>query len=223
MPKNGLSWANEKRKLSDLVPWPRNPRQIDQEDAGRLSESLDEFGQVEVIAIGPGNEVYNGHQRLSVWAEEHGPDLQVDVRVSSRPLTEKEREKLTIFLHQGAVGEWDFDTLMSEFELPDLLNWGFDESDLGLSTKPPKGKDEGDLDISPELHERHDYLVFYFDNTFDWQVACETFDVKRVKCGPVGNKTVEQKGLGRVIPGTNLLEALGLTPSDRVAVFGEED
>ena len=128
-----LTWTNETRKLSELVPWPRNPRQIREDQARRLGESLDEFGQVDIIAIGPENEVYNGHQRLNVWAAEHGPDFTVDVRVASRSLSEKEREKLTVFLHRGAAGEWDFDTLANEFDVPDLLEWGFTEHDLQLA------------------------------------------------------------------------------------------
>ena len=50
-----LTWTNETRKLGDLIPWPRNPRQIRDKQARRLGESLDEFGQVDIIAIGPGN------------------------------------------------------------------------------------------------------------------------------------------------------------------------
>ena len=102
---NGIYWTNERRKLGDLIPWPINPRQIKRDEAERLSESLDEFAQVETIAIGPGAEVYNGHQRLNVWMAEHGPDFEVDVRVSNRPLSEQERKKLTVFLHKGAAGE----------------------------------------------------------------------------------------------------------------------
>ena len=127
-----ITWTNETRKLSDLVPWPRNPRQIRQDQAKRLNESLDDFGQVDVIAIGPGGEVYNGHQRLNVWAEQHGPDFEVAVRVASRELSEKERERLTVLLHKGAAGEWDFDTLANEFELDELLEWGFSEWDLQI-------------------------------------------------------------------------------------------
>ena len=127
-----ITWTNETRKLSDLVPWPRNPRQIKQDQAKRLNESLSDFGQVDVIAIGPGGEVYNGHQRLNVWAAEHGPDFEVAVRVASRELSEKERERLTVLLHKGAAGEWDFDTLANEFELDELLEWGFSEWDLQI-------------------------------------------------------------------------------------------
>jgi hypothetical protein len=142
--------------LGELVPWPRNPRQIRQDQARRLSESLDEFGQVDVIAIGPGGEVYNGHQRLNVWAEEHGPDMEVVVRVASRALTEKEREKLVVLLHRGATGEWDFDVLANEFELGELLEWGFEERDLDLGlwhTEPPE--DPGpQIDRAEELQEK---------------------------------------------------------------------
>ena len=127
-----ITWTNEVRKLGDLTPWPINPRQINKTEAARLSQSLDEFAQVETIAIGPGDEVYNGHQRLNVWMSEHGPDYEVDVRVASRELTEDERKKLTVFLHKGATGEWDFDLLANNFDVDDLLDWGFDSKELDL-------------------------------------------------------------------------------------------
>lgn len=127
-----ITWTNEQRKLSDLIPWPRNPRQIKEVQAKRLADSFDEFGQVETLAIGPGNEIYNGHQRLNVLAAEHGPDHEVEVRVASRQLTEKEREKLTVYLHKGAAGEWDFDILANQFEVTELVEWGFEPLELGI-------------------------------------------------------------------------------------------
>ena len=131
-----ITWANEKRKLSELVPWERNPRQITDKQAKRLEESFEQFGQVEIIAIGPENQIYNGHQRLKVLSQKYGADYEVDVRVASRALTEKEREKLTVFLHKGAAGDWDFDVLANEFELDDLLDWGFEEKDFELNFAP---------------------------------------------------------------------------------------
>lgn len=143
-----ITWSNEKRQLSQLIPWPRNPRQISKDEAKRLVDSFDKFGQVETIAIGPGNEVYNGHQRLNVLAQQYGQDYEVEVRVSSRALTEKEREKLTIYLHKGAAGTFDFDILANEFEVSDLLEWGFTEFDLNITPDfQPVGIDEqGRLD-----------------------------------------------------------------------------
>lgn len=40
-----ITWTNERRKLRDLIPWPRNPRQIKTDQAKRLAESFDTFGQ----------------------------------------------------------------------------------------------------------------------------------------------------------------------------------
>lgn len=129
---NDIEWRNVVRRLAELKPWPRNPRQIKSDQARRLAESFDAFGQVETIAIGPDNEVYNGHQRLNVLLAKHGRDFMVECRQASRALTEKEREKLTVFLHKGAVGEWDFDILANEFEVDDLLEWGFKGWEIGI-------------------------------------------------------------------------------------------
>jgi len=126
-----LTWTNSTRKLSDLIPWEKNPRQIKDAGAKRLVESMDQFGQIHAIAIGPGGEIYDGHQRSFVWAacERYGPDFEVDVRVASRPLTEPEREKLVIFLHSGATGSYDWD-ILSSWNTPTLKSWGLDEGQL---------------------------------------------------------------------------------------------
>jgi len=142
-----VGWKNEKRKLGDLIPWEHNPRQIRRENAARLNESLDEFGQVETIAIGPDGEVYNGHQRLNVWKERYGPDYEVEVRVSDRALDEHEKQKLTAFLHKGATGEFDMDALANTFDLDDLMDWGWKEAELvGFSTPEFKEYDESVAD-----------------------------------------------------------------------------
>ncbi|NLF03080.1 MAG: ParB N-terminal domain-containing protein, partial [Anaerolineales bacterium] len=122
-----LTWTNEKRKLSDLVPWSRNPRQIRKAEAERLRQSLEEFGQIHPIAIAPDGTILDGHQRQQVWSatKRFGPDYEVDVRVASRQLTEREHQKLVAILHAGAVGSWDWDALAS-WSTGDLAEWGFD-------------------------------------------------------------------------------------------------
>jgi DNA modification methylase len=152
-----ITWNYEERKVGELVPWERNPREISRDQAKRLLESWEEFGQVEMIAIGPENQVYNGHQRLKVLSAAHGPSFVVKVLVSSRALSEKEREKLTIYLHKGAAGQWDWDALANGFEIEDLLNWGFTEKELlggGFDLNDAEGEDAGprfeDKDILAE-------------------------------------------------------------------------
>lgn len=127
-----LAWHEEKRKLSDLIPWEDNPRRIPQAQALRLIESFDIFGQVETMAIGPKDELYNGHQRLGVLMSAYGGDYEVDVRVSNRALTENEKKKLTIYLHVGTVGEMDMFKLTESFDFTDLVEWGYDKEKLGI-------------------------------------------------------------------------------------------
>ena len=137
-----IQWTQSRKRLADLTPWPRNPRQIKTPQAKRLLESVQEFGQVETLAVGPDGEVYNGHQRLNVLMQQYGPEYEVDVRVSSRPLSEKEREKLTVYLHRGATGEWDFDLLANGFDVGELIEWGFEPGELGFASLEILEKEE---------------------------------------------------------------------------------
>ena len=148
-----ITWTNEKRKLSELIPWGRNPRQITRDQAKRLEQSLDEFGQIETIAVDPQNMILDGHQRELVWSAsgKFGKDYEVDVRVSSRELTEKEREKLVIYLHKGAAGEWDFEKLANGFEVEELIEWGFDQKELGIDDTPLPAFKEYDESVEDEV------------------------------------------------------------------------
>ena len=97
--------------LGSLKPWAQNPRLSTKAQATRLLASFAKFGQVESVAIGPANEVYDGHQRLSALLTIHGPDYAIDARRSDRALTDDERRALVVALHVGAVGAWDWQAL----------------------------------------------------------------------------------------------------------------
>ena len=92
-----------------------------------------------------------------------------------------------------------------------LESTGFDADELDdLINDLHGGKGEADkqgLVISPELFERHDYIVLYFDNDFDWNVAKEWFGVQPSSV-LFKDGTVKQKGLGRVINGADFLRKL---------------
>lgn len=185
-----ITWANERRKLRDLVPWERNPREINKREAERLGDSLVEFGQIQTIAIGPDNEVYDGHQRKFVWGvlPQFGPDYEVDVRVSSRALTERERQKLVVYLHKGTTGEWDWDELANSFEVGDLLEWGFEESELQLDWGDDATPDPGaQVDKAAELQEK-----WQVERGQIWQVGRH-----RVMCGD----STSAEDVGRLLDG----------------------
>lgn len=160
------TWVNIRVKLGDLKPWALNPRHITKKQAERLAASFDSFGQVETVAVSPSLDVYNGHQRLSVLHKLHGPDYEIDARQASRPLTDDERRKLVIYLHAGAVGGWDWDSL-SSWPSDSLMQWGFDGDLLGewkkdiaalgnlLESEAPEPTDaEPQIDRAEELNEK---------------------------------------------------------------------
>ncbi len=181
MSDNGaIHWTNERRRLRDLVPWEHNPREINKQEAERLGESLQEFGQIQTIAIGPDNEVYDGHQRKLVWSvlPQFGPDYEVDVRVSSRPLTERERQKLVVYLHRGTTGYWDWDELANSFEMDDLQDWGFSQHELGLDYGEPDDPNEL-WEGMPEFEQENQILrsiTVHFQTLPDVEAFAELID-----------------------------------------------
>ena len=120
------TWTATTITLSKLKPWERNPKRISKAHAARLLDLWERLGQFQTIAIGPGGEVYDGHQRLSVLKAKHGGGYVVQVLQASRPLTEAEREELTIAAHSGTTGSWDWDALAG-WDVENLTAWGLDE------------------------------------------------------------------------------------------------
>ena len=91
------------------------------------------------------------------------------------------------------------------FEIEDLTEWGFDEKELvGDETGE---KEEGEIEITPELYESHNYLVMYFDNEFDWQSAVNTFEIKPVHAID-SKENFLRVGTGRVLKGSDVLKKI---------------
>ena len=88
-----ITWTNETRKLSELLPWEHNPRQLTEKQAKHLQASLRKFGLAQPFLISPEDEIHDGHQRQALMdiMQEYGHDAAIDCRMSSRLLTEDER------------------------------------------------------------------------------------------------------------------------------------
>jgi DNA modification methylase len=152
-------------RLGDLKPWASNPRQSSKAQAKRILRSFERFGQVEVVAIGPGFEVYDGHQRLSALLTIHGEDYMLDARQASRALSDAERRELVVSLHAGAVGSWSWDAL-SSWSADELTGWGMDKDLLKswnndannlkelLQSEQPGADAEPQTDRAAELLEK---------------------------------------------------------------------
>lgn len=192
-----ITWTDCTVHLGDLKPWSDNPKTTSKKDARKLIESLDELGQFQNVSIGPDNEVFDGHQRLSAWLTIYGAGFEVAARRASRPLTDEERRMIAIYSRQ--IGAWDWDKL-ANWDGEQLVSWGMDGdllqdwkrdiaglSALVESTKEPPPDDPGDqTSRADELQEK-------------WQVKTGDLWVigdHRLVCGDCTDRAVVERVMG---------------------------
>lgn len=122
-----INWHLEKRKISELKNWDKNPRTISEKAFKELEQSVDTLGNFEPLVINVDGTVIAGNQRLRL--ETKKGNNEVDVYVPERELTEEEIKKIGVISNRHS-GEWDMDILANEFEdiLKDL------NIDLGVTT-----------------------------------------------------------------------------------------
>jgi hypothetical protein len=142
-----ITWHNEKRKISELIPFENNPRRLTDKQHSDLKKSLEKFNLAEIPVIDQDNSILAGHQRLKILSEIENPEFEIDVRVPNRKLTEAERKEYNIRSNKN-TGEWDFDILSERWELTDLIEWGFEEKELDLNLWNDKTDEQ--LDNAPE-------------------------------------------------------------------------
>jgi len=198
-----IFWRNVTVALGDLKPWERNPKSISKAHAKRLLASWDKFGQFQTVAIGPGFEVYDGHQRLSVLRAAFGDGYQVDARQSSRELTDSERRELVIAAHVGTTGQFNWDEL-ANWDAAELQEWGLDgetlqdwRTGIGALTelieaaKPEPPEDAGaQIDKADELREK-----WGVETGQMWRLG-----EHRIICGDCTDKAVVERLLGNDEP-----------------------
>lgn len=146
-----LIWHTETRKVSELLPHEKNPRQINSKQLSDLTKSLKTFNLVEIPAIDLDNRILAGHQRIKVLQLLGRDQEKIDVRVPSRKLTKKECDKY-LLSSNSLGGEWDFDRLKC-FDTDLLLNIGFGEDDLMHIFDDNLETEDDNFQIEKELNE----------------------------------------------------------------------
>ena len=125
-----LTWTPDTARLDSLELWERNPKTMSKRRAERLLKSWEDLGQYQTLAVGPGGECYDGHQRIkALRAAGYPGSYEVAVRRASRALTEPERERLIIESTVGTVGALNWDDLAA-WDSAGLAEWGLDAEAL---------------------------------------------------------------------------------------------
>lgn len=139
------------------MEWSKNPRLLTKKQATDLTASLTKFGYADPIILNAdGKNIIGGHQRRRMLLAQAlvNPNMEVDVRIPSRQLTSEEASELAIRLNRNQ-GEWDFDRLANEFDVKELIDWGFEPNDFGIehpalteaATEPPGQVEEKSIRI----------------------------------------------------------------------------
>lgn len=118
-----IKWTIQEKPLKELIPNTKNPRKLSKEQAQHLETSLSKFGLCEPIVVNTNNNIIGGHQRVKTLKKMKHKTAQV--LVASKELTNEEVDELAIRLNKN-TGEWDWDILANEWEMKELIEWGFD-------------------------------------------------------------------------------------------------
>ncbi len=134
-------------EINKLKPATYNPRQISTKQYKDLKQSIEKFGLVDPIITNKDFTIIGGHQRYKICKElKH---KQIDCVVLD--LSKEEERELNIRLNKN-TGEFDMDILANEFDIDNLVDWGFKHIDLDINIdKITEGNTEDDH--IPEVKE----------------------------------------------------------------------
>ena len=136
-----MKWKTQRIEVSKLKEWDKNPRKLSEKGLNDLKKSIKKFGIAEPLVVNSDFVICGGHGRLKVLQD---LDIEsVDCYVPERQLTQKEFEELNIRLNKNIAGDWDINKLIEEFNIDNLIDWGFDENELKIEnlTEELKPKD----------------------------------------------------------------------------------
>jgi hypothetical protein len=195
-------------KISEVKPNPKNPRVIKDGKFQKLVKSIQEFPDMLnkrplIVFTDVDNKyvVLGGNMRLKACKEIGLKEIPI---IIADEWTEEQKNEFLIKDNVG-FGEWDWDSLANEWEAEKLDDWGLDlPIDLDAIKETKDIPDIGEIEFSEELLLEHNYIVLYFDNAMDWEVAQEVYGLNKVKSkeSSLGSQKI---GIGRVLNGKNFI------------------
>jgi len=145
-------------KISEINKNPKNPRKIKGEQLNKLMESIQrdpEFMRLRPIVIDENNMILGGNQRYTAIKKLGMKEIPDEWIARAENLTEEQRKRFILVDNgpEGMTGEWDFDALQAEWELPELESLGFDINTIeDINFEPGTEDDQGILDeLSPKM------------------------------------------------------------------------
>lgn len=194
------------RPLSGFVRWPGNPREG---DVGAIAESFRRFGQQKPVVVQASS--------MQVAAGNHAVDAMLSLRwthgagVVSSLSDEDARAYLIADNRTAELGTYNDEALAIMLrklaQEGNLRGTGYDGDDVDEFLKRidrEAAKVKPEIEFTEELMEEHNYVVLYFDNALDWNMAMTKLGIETVKA-PDATETYERRGVGRILRGVDVL------------------
>jgi len=125
-----MNWKIKKIKVSELKENPCNPRRLTEKGLKDLEKSILKFGIAEPLVVNTDYMICGGHGRKKILEKLN--IKEVDCYLPDKLLSKKQFDELGIRLNKNIAGEFNFDILANEFEIDELIEWGFEEFELGV-------------------------------------------------------------------------------------------
>lgn len=199
-----MKWILKKIKVSDLKENPKNPRKLTEKGLKDLENSIVKFGVAEPLVCNTDLMICGGHGRKKIL--ERLNILEVDCYLPEKKLNQKQFDELGIRLNKNIAGEFDFDILANEFEIEELIEWGFEEKELDLDKL--KDGEEVVLDNAIQLLPKREYVIIMCnENNDEWEDIRTKLKLGNVKRGGYKNGSIMQSiGIQRVVKAGEFLE-----------------
>ncbi len=121
--------------ISELKTNPNNPRKISGSALDKLKQSIERdpaFMALRPIIIDEDNVVLGGNQRLKAIKALGMKELPDAWVIQAKDLTEEQQRRFVLVDNapEGMAGEWDFELLTAEWDMPELEDLGFGVDEL---------------------------------------------------------------------------------------------
>ena len=145
----------EKKKISDLIPAPYNPRQSTAKQEEQLKASLIKFGLVEPIIFNKQTGyIVGGHFRVRELKKLGIKEVECVIV----DLNEEDEKELNIRLNAN-TGGWDWDNLANNWDVEQLSDWGLDVPDFEEVEEVEEEDKEEVMSISLKYEENEYWKI----------------------------------------------------------------
>jgi len=196
--------------IDEVKPNPRNPNKHPRRQIDLLSKIMQSQGWRAPVTVSTlSGFVVRGHGRLEAARRLGLQAVPVDYQDY-----ENEAQETADLVADNKIAELaHFDDeqlaeLLKEIDAELEIDFsGFDQKEFDkLLEKIGVQEEKPEVEFSEELLLEHNYVVLYFDNPFDWNVAVEKFGLKKVK--DLTPRKGQPTGIGRVVAGADWLDRI---------------